>query len=148
MLIDPKFTSGDPLEKKIHEIISGSRGSDIRRIAPGLYQIGHWNFDSYLPGEWEKYASFDEFGDFGAYGVCDNPSQFMQALGEKLATHPARSFVVSLVQLKKADESPEGGWRWHKWGPYIGEQEPQCEYLYDEPKIEEVWTYHVYEKVE
>lgn len=147
MLIDPKLTSVDPVEEKIHEMISGSEGSSIQRHGPGLYQIGHWNFDSYLRGRWEKYPSLDEFGDFHAYGVCDNPSQFMMVLGGKLAAHPSRSFCVSLVQIKKSDAPPEGGWRWHKWGPYIGEQDPQCEYLYDEPKIEEVWTYHVYEKV-
>ena len=33
------------------------------------------------------------------------------------------------------------GWRWHKWGPYIGTQDPQCEYLADEPEIKEVFVY-------
>jgi hypothetical protein len=46
----------------------------------------------------------------------------------------------------KANQSHEGGWRWHKWGEYIGKYEPQYEYLYDEPEIEKVYVYHIYEK--
>lgn len=147
MLIDPKFAKNpDTILGKILQTIAKERGVDsVNRIGPGLYLVGHWSFDDLLEGEWKKYPAFDD--DSHAYGVCDSPIQFMRALGDKLATHPHRSFCVSFVQLKKADEPPEGGWRWHKWGPYIGEQDPQCEYLYDEPKIEEVWTYHVYEKV-
>lgn len=34
-----------------------------------------------------------------------------------------------------------------KWGEYIGKHNPQCEYLYDEVGIEQVYCYHVYEKV-
>ena len=36
-------------------------------------------------------------------------------------------------------------WRWHKWGPYIGTKEPKCEYLYDEPEIDKVVIFELYE---
>jgi hypothetical protein len=51
----------------------------------------------------------------------------------------------STSTLKDCPKCFGGGWRWHKWGPYIGTQEPKCEYIHDEPEIEEVFTYHVYE---
>lgn len=48
-----------------------------------------------------------------------------------------------LTRLLKSEESSDGGWRWHKWGEYIGTHKPQCEYLHDEPEIEEVWVFDV-----
>jgi hypothetical protein len=145
MLIDPKFAEQpDSTLGKILQVIANERGTNPIRIGQGLYQIGHWNFVDLLEGKWGSYPGLP--GDHNAYGVCDSPDQFMKVLGPVLAIGP-RQYVVSFVQLKKADEPSEGGWRWHKWGPYIGEQDPQCEYLYDEPVIEEVWTYHIYEKM-
>jgi hypothetical protein len=38
-----------------------------------------------------------------------------------------------------------GGWRWHKWGPYIGKGEPTTEYLDDEDGFADgVYVYHFY----
>lgn len=40
-----------------------------------------------------------------------------------------------------------GGWRWHKWGTYIGTLDPQCEYLDDEDFGEDfkyVLCFHLY----
>lgn len=78
-----------------------------------------------------------------SYGVCDEPLQV-------LTTFPGlavvdNKYVIGVAQLLKKEMYPKGGWRWHKWGPYIGEQKPMCEYLYDEPVIEEVWTFHILE---
>lgn len=89
---------------------------------------------------WRK----DEFNDvrtLNAYGVCDGPEQLLSLYN--FEADPRRLFI-SMVPLRKKDQSP-GGWRWHKWGPYVGKQDPQCEYLMNEPVIEEVYTYHVYE---
>ena len=45
-------------------------------------------------------------------------------------------YVLSLTTILKADQEPAGGWRWHKWGDYLGDKDPQHEYLYDEgPEI-------------
>ena len=38
----------------------------------------------------------------------------------------------ALFFTKIHQEPGEGGWRWHKWGPYIGKHDIQCEYLADE----------------
>lgn len=35
------------------------------------------------------------------------------------------------------------GWRWCKWGEYIGDYTPDHEYLYDEEGIEEVFVYQI-----
>mgnify|MGYP000101825354 CR=1 FL=1 len=60
------------------------------------------------------------------------------------STHPVPVFV-SFVRIRRDEQSSSGGWRWHKWGKYIGKQKPQCEYIYDEPEIEEVYTFSVYQ---
>jgi hypothetical protein len=48
-----------------------------------------------------------------------------------------------LTEVRKDDQPKQGGWRWHKWGPYIGTHEKQFEYLADEEGIERVFCYHI-----
>ena len=52
--------------------------------------------------------------------------------------------VISVTEMRKDEQPEDGGWRWHKWGEYIGKQEPKCEYLYDEPNIDSVYVFHIY----
>lgn len=76
------------------------------------------------------------------YGVCDSPEQLLAYLPH-LADDP-ELYMVAMVEIRREHQSDWGGWRWHKWGPYIGTQNPQHEYLYDEKHIDSVFTYHVY----
>lgn len=76
------------------------------------------------------------------YGVCDNYQQVLKEYPE--LENSNKRFVLSLHSIKRSEQSSSGGWRWHKNGNYIGEYEPQYEYLYDED-IEEVFVYHIYE---
>ena len=61
-------------------------------------------------------------------------------------------FTLSVTDLSaqsrsgKADEPSSGGWRFRKWGEYIGKHEVTCEYIYDEPDIDFVYCFHIYEK--
>lgn len=144
MLVDvtPRQLSG--FETALVSVIGG--GAPIERVDRGLYIIGHWNFEMYLPNEetWETYSSVTVGDDFySSYGVCDSPAQFMEKLGPALEATPHK-YVVSFVLISKDDQPNDGGWRWHKWGEYIGTQTPTTEYLYDEPLIREVYTYHFY----
>lgn len=119
------------------------RSPTPKRIQEGMYESGHWNFDNDVK---EGLENFPDLGDKDSFGVCDSPEQFLQTPVGEFVVSSSRKFVVSFVKITKASQEPEGGWRWHKWGPYIGVQDgPTCEYLYDEPEIEEVWTYSVYE---
>jgi len=113
-------------------------------MCQGVYQSKWWNFELEFRGrqEFEKdYPTFDD-PSFDSIGVCDGPEQLIAKL-PKQVTEGDELFVISMVRVDKAAQEP-GGWRWHKWGPYIGDQVPTCEYLMDEPVIETVWTYHVY----
>lgn len=90
--------------------------------------------------DWEK-----EVGAPPSYGVCDYPQQVAEKF-PYLIDGPER-LVMQVTELVGSEQPAQGGWRWHKWGEYIGDQDPQCEYLYDEPEIEKVFVFHIYELV-
>lgn len=67
------------------------------------------------------------------YGVADNIEQIKEYL-KKYIDDPDEKYIIAVTPVfqHKENEGKEGGWRWHKWGPYIGKLNPQCEYLDDE----------------
>jgi hypothetical protein len=147
MLIDVKFSMRDPQMAIVLAVIAGENGPTIpKRISKGMYRCGHWSVDQFFPrGSLIEYQGSEGStlpSEIPSYGVCDTPDQICERF--PLETLPG-AYFVSFVRLLKRDQDPEGGWRWHKWGEYIGTQKPQCEYLYDEPEIEEVHTFHIYE---
>lgn len=153
MLIDPTFSNApDPILSLVTLLVAGGRGTARTRLARGFYLIGHWNFEDEVRGpRLENYSEdyrtterdLDEIGLECEYGVCDSPEQFMERFAARMDAHH-RKWVVSFVVVRKEDQESRGGWRWHKWGPYIGTAEPQCEYLYDEPVITSATTFHAY----
>lgn len=132
----------DPTMRSILNIVGGTESSAKKLDKMGLYSVSHFNFNHLL----QQGVIIDEwphFDELGAYGVCDSPEQFMKKVGEIVEKDPRR-LVVSFVEVRKADQPSDGGWRWHKWGEYIGEQNRKgFEYLYDEPEVEVVFCYHI-----
>lgn len=119
-------------------------GNLLRRLGKGVYRHTNWNFELEFRGSQIFELDYPDLpGDFPCYGVCDSPKQLMRKLPEEILKSK-KPYVISMVRIRKNEQSEVGGWRWHKWGPYIGTQKPTCEYLYDEPQIEKVWTYHIY----
>ncbi len=93
----------------------------------------------------ESFERRDELKLPDDYGVCDSVEQFKELYLEVLTNDP-RQLVVSLTRVGKEEQSDWGGWRWHKWGTYVGTKYPQHEYLYDEDDtIMEVYCFHIYE---
>lgn len=80
------------------------------------------------------------------YGVADNIEQVLERFAEVINI-PENNCVICYTTIEKSEQEPEMGWRWHKWGTYIGTQEPQCEHLYDEEDIERVICFHIYQVV-
>lgn len=102
-----------------------------------------------------------------AYGVSDNATQVINHLKHALETYltkdNAHSFFIRGKRLYKfLTNNPDavylirfhpvfnhhdgktGGWRWHKWGPYLGKHTPKCEYLDEEKNIDYVLLWHLY----
>jgi hypothetical protein len=140
MLIDePRvlLQAEDPILRMIGTL-NGNKESC--RLTEGVYQITSFGSSDFL-------RDYNQYPDIatGCYGVCDNHEQILEQNPE--LSDPSRQFVITLTPVVKANQSPDSGWRWHKWGEYIGTQNRSgCEYLYDEPEIEQVFCYHVYEK--
>ena len=62
-----------------------------------------------------------------------------------LIFYPNKNYVIGLSVVERKNQSSDGGWRWHKWGQYIGKYEPKCEYLYDEESIDYVYCFTILE---
>lgn len=145
MLISNKeMLEDDPILSLIASMNKNSvQGIELQ---PGIYEIGHFGSSSSLRS-FNHYPEFEKLKEDeyrGCYGVCDSVENLLAVFPELEASE--REFVVRLTPVLKENQSASGGWRWHKWGDYIGSQEPECEYLYDEPKIEKVYCYHIYER--
>lgn len=153
MLVDVHLKqAADP----IMEVLAGINGAAsplATRLERGFYNAPVGNFEHVIEDDvdgwdWcfdgsEPWRSSDPMDAGSSYGTCDTPEQFMGRFREALDKDP-RSFVVSFMVVQKVPGSV-GGWRWHKWGPYIGDKEPQHEYLADEgPDITQATCWHVY----
>lgn len=142
MLIDePQAEAGDPIAAMIARL-NGNDGQ-VKRLRKGVYQRGDFGSSAFLAGTYDDYP---EVGDLGAYGVCDSVEQLLARCPELESA--ARRFIVMVTPIRREAEPDEGGWRWHKWGEYIGTQKPEHEYLYDDKHIDEVLCFHIYERVE
>jgi hypothetical protein len=124
----------DPITTILAEAEGRSPKPEI--LEEGVVQIGSFSLDIML---WGRNAPTDKNGypdlgpDLHCYGVCDSPEQFLTQFREQLQKDP-RTLVVGFTHIRKhpEDAGKGGGWRWHKWGPYVGDGEPTAEYLDDE----------------
>lgn len=147
----------DPIFQAIARV--NGNNSDEHMIKVGIYKINHFGSSAFLRGKYEQYPVFgsienlypegddrnEDCGYRGSYGVCDNVEQLLVHYPE-LEASTERKFVVCVTPIIRANQPTDGGWRWHKWGSYIGIQKPQHEYLYDEMNIEQVFVFHIYEQ--
>ena len=146
-LCDVTFHSRpDPIMEMIAKINGNS--NQPKRIQQGMYIIGHWNPETMVVQEFVENWGDDHVPliakngeEMCHYGVCDNPEQLLEYVD--LET-PDTKYVVFLVEIRREAQEPQGGWRFHKWGPYIGSHDIQYEYLYDQKDIDRVFTYHIY----
>jgi len=144
MLVDVKL-----LEHSKTELGKELGYEDPKRIQKGLYLSGMMNFefdfrDSNDVSHEKRFPEISDGDWFGSFGVCDTPEQLMERL-PKVVTEGPRKFVISVTPILKEDQPEHNGWRWHKWGTYIGDKNPTHEYLADEPDIERVYVFTIYE---
>lgn len=129
------------------EILASMGEGEQKHLDTGIYEVNHFGCSPFIDGykDWPDEELVNKDGDwFGNYGVCDNYQQILDQC--PMLKDSDRQFFITIKSVKKENQDPDGGWRWHKWGPYIGTHEITTEYLYDEPIVEEVFVYHIYEK--
>jgi hypothetical protein len=82
------------------------------------------------------------------YGVADNIEQIKKFYKKQIKSKKEKFCIaLSPVWQDRENRGKGGGWRWHKWGTYIGELNPQHEYLDDEDfgeNFEYVICFHLY----
>lgn len=67
------------------------------------------------------------------YGVADSIEQIKDYFKEEIDDLNRKYFIeFTPVFQDKENKGKGGGWRWHKWGEYIGKLDSKCEYLDDE----------------
>ena len=116
------------------------------KLADGIYESTFFFLPLDMPNR-KKFCDYPEFNSFkSSCGTCDNVQQILDEYPE--LQDPNRQFMVLLQKVVRAEQPAKGGWRWHKWGPYLGSFEPEHEYIYDETGIEQVLIYHIYEWME
>jgi len=110
------------------------------KLQTGIYRVRHFGSSKWPPG-YEQYPEVSR--SLGPHGVCDSVEQILKHY-PCVELDTSRRFVIAITQVSRSEQPPDGGWRWHKWGEYIGDYTPQHEYLYDET-IDGVLIYHIYE---
>lgn len=80
-----------------------------------------------------------------SYGVADSVKQIKQIY--KFLDKSNRQFVCFVTPIYREHQSVSGGFRFHKFGPYIGRHNITHEYLHDETGIDVVYVYHFHEIV-
>lgn len=97
----------------------------------------------------QAYESFKPNYNKNQYGVADSIDQIKEYFKEEIEDKDRKFFIsFTPVYQNKENKGKGGGWRWHKWGGYIGKLNSQCEYLDDEEfgdDFEYVLTFHLYE---
>lgn len=135
----------DPLLGLVLGLVGGGRTA-AGTLTEGLVEISHFSADhAYLVKE----SNWDEEEKYGCqfYGVADTAEQARKYAEEHLGKRPERFCVfVTHVAKNPANRGQGGGWRWHKWGPYIGTGTPTMEYLDDEEAFPDgIYVFHIYE---
>lgn len=98
-------------------------------VCAGVY-IANSNMDLYM----QKPACID-------YGVSDNLCQILNWCRER---NIDGQVCIRATPIFRDAQPHGGGWRWHKWGDYIGTKTPTEEYLSDEAEIEFVYAFTIY----
>lgn len=142
MLVSPRIRQEPDSDLAAILTLLGQGGKPVE-LEPGIFLSPSFSFQHAIVGEVEEYFDFGH--ELSPYGVCD----CLEQIKEKYAAwfnDEEYKFCVSLTKVEKVEQPPEGGWRWHKWGEYIGTKQPRYEYLYDEgDDIQVVYCYHIYQ---
>jgi hypothetical protein len=141
MLVTPNLFFNKQSAEILGLIGQGGMPTEIEK---GIYLSPSFSFGNNIIDGKEDYFSFDNY-DLPPYGVCDNIEQVKEKY-KKWIEDDNFKCCISFTKVEKSAQSERDGWRWEKWGEYIGTKNPECEYLYDEgDEIKEVYCYHIYQ---
>ena len=121
-------------------------GVYIQGMCTNSGTLGKWS--NYLVPDDDEYTWHiaTENDRISFYGVSDNATQVIKYFNDFENRNEINlgDCVIIMSPILKDTQPKCNGWRWHKWGRYIGEKHPTAEYLADEPDIPFVWCWHLY----
>ena len=126
-------------------VMNKHKVTQVTQLKPGIYTEYDPDWTDLLNISNHFNKPHDEYFDFmsgNSYGVCDGLTNFLEVFHDELSTIPEK-VCVALTPIHRSEQPQHGGWRWRKWGPYLGQHSIEHEYLYDEA-IDVVWIYHIY----
>ncbi len=100
--------------------------------------------NSFLGGRTDDRVKFFEMLSehfMGEGGICDDYHQVLARIPSLIDSD--KKFCVLLTPLVIKNEFPR--WRWDMFGDYIGNQKPTETYINDEPNIELVFVFEIYQ---
>lgn len=127
-----------------------SQASEQFICGKGIYRCEFdFNFSTEEFEETCSNSGFDLMRSMRFRGVADTIQQIRKKLKEQIEDASRRYFIaVTPVFQDKKNEDSHGEWRWEKWGEYIGNLDPKCEYLDDEEfgeDFEYIIVFEIYE---
>lgn len=131
------------LAKSVNNIdISTDDDSYFEHYETGIYRHDGYpfNFYHFINDRTNSYIK----GIYNIRGVCDDYHQILDKYSD-IINDPNKSYVIGLTTVKRECQPSLGGWRWSGWGEYIGDQNPQHEYLYDDTHIDIVYCFSIFE---
>lgn len=137
----------DTNKQSLLTIVFDTLDKKVEKLFDGIYlnEKYPFNFNHFITDCTFNTIINEYIDKLDAYGVCDNFSQILSKFHNELI-ESNRNYCIGLTPVVKSEQSEYGGWRWHKWGEYIGNKNPKHEYIYDEDdSIEKVYCYHIYE---
>lgn len=122
----------------------------FERVGKGFYINKDFSFDKWFLRQYYGYSVqdtnmkiFSYLKEHGlhSFGVADSIEQIQRYL-EKVETLPEK-FIVIMTPVYRKDEPSFGGFRFHKWGKYIGNHTIEQEYFYDHKEMDVLYTFRV-----
>lgn len=121
---------------------------------PAIYKLGNGIYTTHLIEDVIKeyfgtnviiYNCDCDYDEPVKYGTADDIDQILENADiKKWFIDSENKYILGIRIFHKEDQEPIGGFRKHKWGPYIGTKSKGYEYLYNEPDMEYIICYHFY----
>lgn len=115
------------------------------KIQDGVYYCGLNSNHAFSQLIDQDRLCFPEDGDLWqfrpTYGVADTADQVLDHVQPGKIDNPC---VITLTPVFRHHQPERDGWRWCRWGEYIGTRVSQADYLYDEPEIDMVLLWHLW----
>lgn len=124
---------------------SATIGDALQKLDTGVYEFFSCNSPDYLIEE-----KLDEYDIHTLrsypYGVCDNYEQILERVKDidKYVNSKDEDYCIVLYKVTRESQPETDGWRWCKWGDYIGDHKKTAEYFYDEKEIDYVYVFSIY----